>query len=413
MKHMMRKPLPALILLALTVFGTAFLAYFRADIAAGWDHVNRLYDETQVTVELAPEAGWEDLQMKTHKDSLIRSMPEVADTLTVMECYFVPRDGSPLPKPEETWDPNDGYVYNYLDEPFLTAETYSIWGTNNLSWLAEYWALELTFAPGLDAGCFDDPGDEIPCLVRQSYLDALGLSLGDTIGVSPTPWLNVIRPDAKEFRLTVVGTYEGGIRTGEKDILVPESVFLGGAKLFYFGDMMYRCYYRAYVLTIHPEYNREYDRIESELKEILWDLSDCTFETNARAMENAARPLIQKLKMQEALVTPLELLLTAAAVVAAVLLGLSFETEVFLRRMWGEKRTAVFLRLALAVSVWLLVCAALSAGAGALTAGKEWLGWSLRHAAVTALWCLNGAAVPIARFCGRNLVTFYQSKEEQ
>lgn len=413
MKHMMRKPLMSLILLALTVFGTAFLAYFRSDIAAGWEYVNRLYDETHVTVEISPEAGWDDLQMKTHKDSLIRSMPEVEDTLTVMECFYVPRDGTPLPRPEDTEDPNDGYEYNYLGEAYLPVVTDSIWGTNNLSWLAEYWGLELKLAPGLDAGCFGDTEDQIPCLVRPSYLEEQGIALGDTVGVSPTPWQNVINPDAKEFRLTVVGTFEGGIRAGERDILVPESVFLGGPKLFYYGDMMYRCYYRAYVLTVHPEFNREYDRIESELRDILWDLKGCTYETNARAMENAARPLTQKLTMQEALVLPLGLLLTAAAVVAAVLLGLGFDREVFLRRMWGEKRLVVFVRLSGAVALWLIVCVAVAAGAGVLTAGVEWFGWSLRHAASTALWSLAGAAVPIARGCGRNLVTFYQSKEEQ
>lgn len=35
MKHMIRKPMLALILLALMIFSTAFLTFFRADIAAG------------------------------------------------------------------------------------------------------------------------------------------------------------------------------------------------------------------------------------------------------------------------------------------------------------------------------------------------------------------------------------------
>lgn len=57
MKHMTRKPMLALILLAVMVFGTAFLAFFRADIAAGWEQVDRLYADTRITVELVPEAG--------------------------------------------------------------------------------------------------------------------------------------------------------------------------------------------------------------------------------------------------------------------------------------------------------------------------------------------------------------------
>lgn len=51
MKHMTRKPMLALILLAVMVFGTAFLAFFRADIAAGWEQVDRLYADTRITVE--------------------------------------------------------------------------------------------------------------------------------------------------------------------------------------------------------------------------------------------------------------------------------------------------------------------------------------------------------------------------
>ena len=47
MKHLIRKPMLPLLLLAVVVFGTAFMAFFRADIAAGWAQIDRLYDDAR------------------------------------------------------------------------------------------------------------------------------------------------------------------------------------------------------------------------------------------------------------------------------------------------------------------------------------------------------------------------------
>lgn len=399
MKHMIRKPMLPLLLLAVMVFGTAFLAFFNADIAAGWEQVERLYSDARVTVELVPDAGWDNLQMKTHKSMLIENMSEVAETLSVMECYYVLRDGTPLPQPEE-------------GQEFAPAETDTIRGTNDIKWLADYWDLEITWGEGqgFDTFCVEDGG--VPCLVRQELLDELGIEVGGIIPVSPTPWVAEVSPAAPTFELVVEGVCSDGLgRIGERDILVPEESFMGEPKLFYNGYMMYRCYYRAYALRLDPAYNRDYDRIEEELEGILYDLSGYSFATNAHALENAARPLTQKLQMQELLVLPLSVLLCAAAVVIAVLLGLSFNLEVFLRLMWGEKRGSVFTALGGVVLLWLVVCVAASCAAGCVTAGAEWLIWSVKYSAVTGLLCLLGCAVPLARFCGGNLVNSYQSRE--
>ena len=45
MKHLIRKPMLPVLLLAVIVFGTAFMTFFRADIAAGWAQIDRLYAE--------------------------------------------------------------------------------------------------------------------------------------------------------------------------------------------------------------------------------------------------------------------------------------------------------------------------------------------------------------------------------
>lgn len=408
MKHMIRKPMLPLILLSLMVFGTAFMAFFRADIAAGWAQVDRLYNDTQITVELVPEGGWSEIQMKTHKDIMIRGMPEVMETLSVLECYYVLRDGTPLPVPEQ---PELEPGYEYVQEA-VPAETHSIRGTNNLPWLTDYWDLTIQWMDGKSIEDFQVLEDSCPCLVHEELLSRTGLKPGDTVSVSPSPWYNEVHYLAPTMELTIIGTYSEPFgRTGEQDLLVPEESFLNGPKLLYYGEMMYRCYYRAYAMKLDPAFNREYDRVEKELEKILYDLSAYSFATNARAIENAARPLIQKLQMQELLVLPLSILLLAAAVVAAVLLGLSFDTEVFLRLMWGVKRASVFAALSGAVCLWLLLGAVIASGAACLTAGSAWLQWAAGYSTLTALACLMGCAVPLGRACGRNLVRSYQSRE--
>lgn len=408
MKHMIRKPMLAMILLAVMVFGTAFLTFFRADIAAGWEQVERLYRDTRITVELVPEAGWDEIQMKTHKDIMIQAMPEVAETMSVLECYYVLRDGSPLPVPVQ---PELEEGVEYVQE-YVPADTHTIRGTNNLPWLTEYWDLTIEWMEGRTIDDFRVEEGVAPCLIRRELLESAGLELGGTITVSPSPFSQEVHYLAPQIPLTIVGTYtEPFGHTAEKDLLVPEESFLHEPKLLYFADLMYRCYYRAYALRLDPAYNREYDRVEEELEQILYDLSAYSFATNARAIENAARPLIQKLQMQELLVLPLCLILMLAAVAAAVLLGLGMDTEVFLRLMWGEKRGRVFAALSGVVLLWLTVCAAAGCAAAYLTAGAGWVSWAAKYSGVTALGCLIGCAVTLGRSCSSNLVRSYQSRE--
>lgn len=408
MKNMIRKPLFSLILLAVMVFGAAFLAFFRADISAGWEQVDRLYTDARITIELVPEGGWDEIQMKTHKDTMISGMPEIAETLTVQDCYYVLRDGTPLPKPEQ---PTEVPGVDYSVET-LRAETHIIRGTSNLPWLMEYWDLTVEWMDGKTLADFCVTGDAAPCLVRKELLEQTGLMLGDQIPVSPSPWFGEVHYLAPQIPLTIIGTYsEAFDRTGAMDLLVPEESFLNGPKLFWSGDMMYRCYYRAYAMKMDPRFNREYDRVEQELEKILYDLSAYSFASNARAIENAARPLIQKLQMQELLVLPLGLLLLAAAVVAAVLLGISMDTEVFLRLLWGEGRVKVFAVLMGLVGLWLAVCVSISCAAVHLTAGSQWVSWAAAYSGISAICCLLGSAVPLARACGGNLIRSYQSRE--
>ena len=400
MKHMIRKPMLPLILLVILVLGSAFMAYFRADIDAGWEYVDGLYQNTQIEVELVADGGGY-LHMFTHKDMIFRAMPEVLESYTLIQCPFVLRDGTPLPPADEF----SGHI---------AIPTTTIHGTNHIGWLSEYWNLDIQWASGRDAGNFTVSDGLLPCLVQQQLLDNAGVRVGDTIYVSPGPYAGFLMSNAPEIPTCIVGVYEDTLgRTGAGDIIVPEAGFMEDPKLMYSSDMMFQLYYRAYALKINPDFNREYDRIEDELEGFLYDMGGYSFVTNADALEKAARPLIQKLKMQELLVLPLGALLCAAAVVIAVLLGLGMETEIFLRLMWGEKRLTVFLSLLGLVCLWLIFGTAAAWGASILTAGTQWGAWGAKFCAASAVLSAIGCGAALIRACGRNLIKSYQSRESE
>lgn len=94
-----------------------------------------------------------------------------------------------------------------------------------------------------------------------------------------------------------------------------------------------------------------------------------------------------------------------------VLLVKSFETEIFLRIMWGEKRIGVFYSLIGVVILWLIVSTAISMAVVGLAAGGDWFLWAAGYAGTVSASCVIAAAIPMGRACARNLVTFYQSKE--
>ena len=96
---------------------------------------------------------------------------------------------------------------------------------------------------------------------------------------------------------------------------------------------------------------------------------------------------------------------------AAVLLGLSFDTEVFLRLMMGEGRGKVFAVLTGLIGVWLVVCLGMSCAAAYLTAGAGWIRWAAGYNGTTAGSCLIGSIIPMTRSCSGNLVKSYQSRE--
>lgn len=428
---MIRKPMLPGILMAVLIFGTTFLAVFRSGIERDRAELNGLYDNTHVTMELIGASEAEPMYLRPHKELLVKAMPEVIDTLVVMKCpYVLGTQAEALRQvaelldtatsTQEVYDENGELIDEIVEVEDLMAlnsihmETDMLYATNDPAWLEEYWQMTISWAEGWDAESFVTQGDVYPCLVRQELMDAEGIALGQTITITPAIREGEVEPLAPNLQFVAVGSYrdvEG--MTDLRSLILPEYCFLNGPEVMYQADMSNEfLHYVNYVINLDPAYNREYNRIQDQVKQILYDIEGrYTILTNANAMQNAARPLERKLELQSALVLPLGALFAVAAVVAAVLLCLSFETEIFLRLLWGESRSGVLLRLLGTVAVWLAVCAGASVLAAGAVAGRDWLAWAVRYGGTEAALCVLAGGVPMARACGRNLVKSYQSKE--
>lgn len=95
----------------------------------------------------------------------------------------------------------------------------------------------------------------------------------------------------------------------------------------------------------------------------------------------------------------------------SILICIGLETEIFLRRMWGETGGTVFARLWCCIVLWLLTCAAAAVAVTALTAGAQWLRRAICYAGAGSIACAVVSAIPLLRSCRRNLVELYQIKE--
>ena len=94
---------------------------------------------------------------------------EVKETLSVLECCYVLRDGTPLPQPVP---PEDGSTY--VSEYVPISDVHSIRGTNNLPWLMEYWDLTVEWMDGKSIADFTVTDNAAPCLVRRELLEETG-----------------------------------------------------------------------------------------------------------------------------------------------------------------------------------------------------------------------------------------------
>ena len=383
MKHLIRKPLLPLLILGIMLFAACFLSDFQEGIRCDKERVDGLYDSTVLNIEFLPgQDSMESLRLQAHKGDFLEELEQITRTLRVMECNA---------KAEDT----DIRVY----------------GTNDHVWLADYKNLETELWTGWNWESFSETDGTVPCIVGTDLKNRLELSLGGTVIVIPVDYRGMSTESAPVVTMIVTGFFSDPSNAMNGGIIVPEKIFLYGPEILYNSNMMNDCFYRTFVMELDPAFNRDYETTEEAVEKILYNQKEYELISNFRTLKKTVGPLERKLAVQEKLVLPLAVLFAAAAMVCGVLLAKSFETEIFLRLLWGEKRFGVWCRLVFAVTVWLTVCALLSAAAAGFFGGNRWLLWALEYSGTVSALCAISAAIPMGHSCWRNLVELYQSKE--
>lgn len=385
MKHMWRKPLLPAALLAILVFGGCFLALFQKSIEDDLREVDGLYANTRLVFQVVPGEESDVLRLDTFTGDQIRALEEVSGSCVMMQCRASVRVPAPMPGAVE------------------------VYGTNDPDALAQAKEFGIAYGPGYDGTPFARLDVEtVPCILSAALCEELGVTAGDTLVIAGSEYADEDPEKAPGLTVTLAGTYWGGLT--ERGIIVPNDLFLAKPGLLYNSNMMWDCFYRYFTVDIDPAYNREHQRVRELVEEEL-AYTGTELLTNVRALEQTVGPMERKLELQQLVVKPLTWLLWIASGVVALLLGLSFQLEVFLRLMWGEKRGAVFFKLLASVCLLLVLSGAAGLGAVWLMAGSGWLSWAAGYLAAAMGLCVVTAMLPLAVFCRRNLIQFYQSRE--
>lgn len=203
MKHIVRKPLLPILLLAVMVFAGCFLAFFQDGIQRDRAQVEGLYDNTILTIELLPGDYSSDLlQLPTHKRDFLEALDQVSKTLCVMEC-------------DAQLDNTDTRIY----------------GTNDHAWFAQHRDLEVELWDGWDWTSFSERNNMIPCIVGINLLNNLELSLGQTVTIIPVDYTGIQTDRNPEVVMVVAGFFSDPTHVMDGGIIVPEEIFLFGPRL--------------------------------------------------------------------------------------------------------------------------------------------------------------------------------------
>ncbi len=377
MKHFIRKPLLPLLTLLAVLLSSVFMTIYEENINEGYRQIDALFANTRLTFQILSKADGAQLELLPTSADRVDALSPVSESCRVMQCPY------------------------RLCDPVAENEGNFIYGTDNLSLLADEYGLKLNFSEKNDLQIKN--WDALPCLMEQEMMQRLGLSLGDTFRIAPYDTMGGRESAAPIFTMELIGSFDdpnGMLKSGS--LIVSDYAFLSAPnepKLLYNSNMMYHCYCRAFFLRIDAAYNRKYNAVQTLVEETL--KSEFTVFTNARTLNEAVKPLERKLNMQELLLLPLTVLFAAATAASAFLLALSLRKEIFLRFMWGESRAAVFFKLILRIAI-VALC-----GAGIVAlATFQWCYPTLFFAVAMA-----AAVFPLLRSCSRNLVRFYQLGE--
>ncbi len=392
MKHILRRPLLPCVLLVLLVFSVCFMTIFQQNILDNEASVDAMYNSVQLVFQVLPGTSANgELKLRESTASKLLEVEGVRNCAYYLECPYS------------------------LRSPVQIANYSVAYGTNDLSFFSKERGVEITFAEGWDEDSVLNSGESagIPCILDSNLACVLGVEAGDTFTVAPNAGEDTDPASAPTLTMVAAGTFED--QAGLVDpysIILSDAFFFGRSGFFYTGTIIESFYYyRTFHFFVDPAYNREFQAIREAARSILEEDGDCILYSNVRILEQAVRPIEQKVRIQQMLVVPLSILLCIAAAVMAVFLCAGFSTEVFLRLLWGERRALVWLKMN--GSVLLLTAAE---GVVALIivwliCGVRWIAWAARYMAVIAVACFAAVAIQQTVFCVRNLVAFYQSRE--
>lgn len=392
MKHILRKPLLPCVLLVLLVFSVCFMTLFQQSIMDNQVAVEDMYDNVQLTFQVLPGTSANgELKLRNKTVTKLQKVQGVTDCFYYLECPYS------------------------LRSPIQLANYSCVYGTNNLSFFAQERGVNITLGDGWDEDSIIHPedGGSIPCVLEINLAGVLGVNTGDTFVIAPNADEETDPEGAPSMEMVVAGTFED--EAGLVDlysIIVSDLSFLGNPGFLYSSTMMESFYYyRTYHFMTDPIYNRDFQMIKDEVNSVLKKDGDFILYSNMRILEQAVRPLEQKIRIQQMLVTPLSILLCVATAVMAVFLCTGFSGEVFLRLLWGEKRIVVWLKMIGSVIFLMAIEGIAALGLVWFVCGANWIDWAAKYMALIVGTCLIAITIQQTIFCTKNMVAFYQSKE--
>ena len=387
MKHLYRKPLLPVLLMTMLIFGTCFMTLYQKGMAEDRQRIEEIYNNTHIYVDAFP-AGEESevLRMAVYRGDMAAGLEEIADSMVMLQCYYS------------------------LRSPLHTEVYSTIYGTNNPDALGKRQNFSITWGEGHNRETFLCTDEQIACIMDETLVESLGLSIGDNFVIVPTLNLGQEAADAPEQTLTLIGTFSGRQSDlAQNALIVPSTIFVGEPTLLYNASMMNHCFYRVYQLELDPAYNREVDTVLEKIEKKLID--KYSLVTNARTMRQAIRQIEQKLLLQEMLEIPLMVVFCIATMVIGLLLALSLKIEIFLRFLVGERRFMVFLKMIGSLLCLLFLFAAMALLLVRFVAGAEWVIQALDYLKFTTIFTVLVMALPLVVNCSQNLVKLYQQRE--
>ncbi len=326
MKWIIRKPVLPIILLAILLSGTFLVMLLSYNMKSNRETVDRLYDETILKFRVLPGTNaLSTLELPLNIADSISQIKEIDSTYCELHCPSV--IGTPT-----------GY-FNFV-------ETY---GTSDMEAFAQAKKLEITYGEGYNAEVFRT--DNTLCLLDESLVAACELNIGDTVSVAGCIIEYVLEDEAPILEFTLAGTYKSEeALLPAYATLVSDGCFFDKEGLLYSEDMEDSwLFYTDYICTINPLYNREYLRVQDEIKKQLGGSTNFLLYSNIRVLERSIRPLEQRLDTQRILFPLLKITIAGSYILLSIMMALNRRRDMLIRMVFGEKAGKV------RISEWLYI----------------------------------------------------------